>query len=224
LPISQATRVTPCAAARCDEPFISVTQAQHLKSSIGKELCAGALFLLEGAVRARCALTVVVARKSAPRGISNEPARATGSPSGAGCRRRGQIELGHQEQVDDVRRVIFMVDDRGSTGRRHGEEVRMRNRKLPSIGHTDGKWTERRSPMGPAKLLNRQRLALRSGHRFLISDLNLAQLPRGKPPRVLHVGWVFVPRALAAANSSRRGSQGYLGRRRALRSRGLPVD
>ena len=167
---------------------------------------------------ARCAFTVVVARKSAPRGISNEPARVTRSPSGAGCRRRGQVELGHQEQVYDARRVIFMVNDRGPTGRRHGEEVRMRNRKLPSIGHTDGKWTERRSPMGPAKLFNRHRPALRSGDRFLISDLILAQLPHGKPPRALHVAGVFVPRPLAATNSSRRGSQAYPGRRRALLS------
>jgi hypothetical protein len=61
LPIIQAPHVTPCAAAHCDEPFISITQAPHLKSSGGKELCSGALFH-QGVPCARCALTVVAAQ------------------------------------------------------------------------------------------------------------------------------------------------------------------
>ena len=61
LAIIQAPHVTRDGAARCDEPFILITQAPHLKSLSEKELCDGALFHLR-VPRARCALTVVAAR------------------------------------------------------------------------------------------------------------------------------------------------------------------
>ena len=61
LAIIQAPHVTRDGAARCDEPFISITQAPHLKSLNEKELCDNALFHLR-VPRARCALTVVAAQ------------------------------------------------------------------------------------------------------------------------------------------------------------------
>ena len=58
MPISQATRVTPCAAARCDEPFIPISQAPHLNWLLEKGLCLHDLFH-GGVPCARSALTVV---------------------------------------------------------------------------------------------------------------------------------------------------------------------
>jgi hypothetical protein len=66
LPIIQAPHVTRDGAARCDEPFISITQAPHLKSLSERELCASAIFHRR-VPRARCALTVVVAQDTGTR-------------------------------------------------------------------------------------------------------------------------------------------------------------
>ena len=55
LAIIQAPHVTRDGAARCDEPFISISQAQHLKSLGGKRVVFWPLFHRGGAVRALCA-------------------------------------------------------------------------------------------------------------------------------------------------------------------------
>jgi hypothetical protein len=68
---------------------------------------------------------------------------------------RRELQLCHQEQVDDAGRIIWVIDDNGPTSRGDREEVRMRNRKMSPIGHSDRKWSERRGTNRRAELFGR---------------------------------------------------------------------
>jgi hypothetical protein len=68
---------------------------------------------------------------------------------------RGRFDLGHQQQVEDAELLALPVDDHGPPGRRHGQEVRVRDVERAAVGHVDGEGTERRRAVGGAELLDR---------------------------------------------------------------------
>jgi hypothetical protein len=59
---------------------------------------------------------------------------------------RKDLEVGDEQQVDDVHAVIRMVDDNGPPAWRVHDELAIRDRNLPTIGEVDDKRTERLSP------------------------------------------------------------------------------
>jgi hypothetical protein len=80
--------------------------------------------------------------------------------SGRCSRTLDHLDPGHEQEVENAELVVFLVDDKRAPGRRHRQNIRVRNVKGAAVRHADVEGVERRRTTRGAHLLYGHRRGL----------------------------------------------------------------